>query len=315
MTMSLQRLTVGVLFTLSHVWAHSWVEQLSIVAPNASYVGEHGYARSFVDKGMPGFDQNANLWTVPPLENQPPFLRPGDLLCHPSQRTLTPLPDFPRLKASPGGILALRYAENGHSTIPGGGKGLPGKPERGGTVFVFGTSAAREDETLSNTLQWTAYGRGGDGRGTFLTAQNFDDGRCYQLGNGAALANLRRERFPNPIPDSVAVGRPFTLYWVWQWPTAPGQDPSFPRGKDEYYVSCMDVGIVQEVASVAPSRTLAQQDPMSTAVSDFRSCTALTTDPLALSSSSNFGVCTTGCSAAAPASSLPPPARLRMAHF
>ncbi|PVH90346.1 hypothetical protein DM02DRAFT_471754, partial [Periconia macrospinosa] len=245
----------------------SWVEQLSVVAPNASYVGEYGYSRAFRDKGGPGFDQNANLWTVPPLENQPPFVRPGDLLCHPSQRTLTPLPDFPRLKASPGLILALRYAENGHSTIPGGGKGLPGKPQLGGTVFVFGTNAAREDETLSNVLQWTADGRGGDGRGTLLTAQNFDDGRCYQLGNGAALANLRRERFPNPIPgqsgtdhellcetdvklpDSVAVGRPFTLYWVWQWPTAPGQDPNFPRGKDEYYVSCMDVDIVQEVAS------------------------------------------------------------------
>jgi hypothetical protein len=313
---------------LGIAFAHSWIEQLSNIAPNSSYFGEHGYPRSFVDKGMLGFDQNANLWLIPPLEQQPPFIRSTDLLCHPSQRTNRSSSTFPRLKTTPGSIFAMRYADNGHATIPGGGKGLPGKPDQGGTVFVFGTSQPRGDETLSNVLKWTPNGLGGDRRGIRLAAQNFDDGRCYQLGNGAELANLRREKFPNPIagqlgteheilcetdvrlPDSVEVDQPYTLYWVWQWATAPEKDPNFPNGRDEYYVSCVDIDIVREVFPVQASHFLLQQDPIPTALSNFRSRTALTTDPLALYSNSRFGIpCATECATTAPVSATEPAKR------
>ncbi|KAF9729768.1 hypothetical protein PMIN04_007912 [Paraphaeosphaeria minitans] len=183
--------------------AHSWLEQLSNIASNGSFVAGYGYPRGFVDKGAPSFDQNANV----------------------------------------------RRQE------------LDGQPEKGGTVFVFGTQRPRQDEILLDVLEWTRDGLGGDRRGFLLPSQNFDDGRCYQLGNGAALATSRKEQTPNAlpgqlgsehellcetdvrVPDDIQVGKPYTMYWVWQWPNAPGKDPNYPRGKDEYYASCLDVDI------------------------------------------------------------------------
>jgi hypothetical protein len=131
------------------------------------------------------------------------------------------------------------------------GKDLVGKPEKGGTVFVFGTQRPSPDETLVGVLEWTHDGQGGDRRGQLLTAQNFDDGRCYQLGNGAALAEMRLSQTPNPLPgqpasehellcetdvkmpEDLPVRQPYTLYWVWQWVNAPNVDTNFPNGKDE----------------------------------------------------------------------------------
>ncbi|KAF3028725.1 hypothetical protein E8E12_000225 [Didymella heteroderae] len=200
----------------------------------------------------------------------------------------------------------MRYAENGHVTIPGGGANLLGKPQQGGTVFVFGTGQPVTDELLLDVLQWTRDGLGGDRRGQLLAAQNFDDGRCYQLGNGAALANLRLEKTPNKIPgqsdgyaellcetdvrlpDNVQPGKPYTLYWVWQWPTAPGEDPEQKLGRDEYYTSCIDVDIVTSVSPQQAEISLIQQDPMPSAVESFASRGALTADPLALYSDPAF---------------------------
>ncbi|KAK7177824.1 hypothetical protein PSPO01_16127 [Paraphaeosphaeria sporulosa] len=288
--------------------AHSWLEQLSNVASNGSFVAGYGYPRGFVDKGAPSFDQSANVWLLPPLEQQPPFVSHANFLCHPSQRIANQSASYPRLQTVPGGMVAMRYAENGHATIPDGGRNLMGKPEKGGTVFVFGTQRPRQDEILLDVLQWTRDGLGGDRRGFLLASQNFDDGRCYQLGNGAALANSRKEQTPNAlpgqpgsehellcetdvrVPGNVQVGKPYTMYWVWQWPNAPGKDHNYPSGKDEYYTSCVDVDI--SALSLQPQQLehpIIQQDPMPTAVSDFQSRSALTTDPLVLYSASAFG--------------------------
>lgn len=35
----------------------------------------------------------------------------------------------------------------------------------------------------------------------------------------------------------------YTLYWVWDWPTA-ARTPGFPNGKPEVYTTCMDVDVV-----------------------------------------------------------------------
>jgi hypothetical protein len=288
------------------VYSHTWVEQLANIAPNGTLF-RFGYPRSFVDKGVAGFLQSANEWQLPPSGQPSIFVGREDLICHPSQRTPTQLPGYPRLQALPGSIIAMRYAENGHVTLPGGGSNLAGKPEKGGTVFVFGTQEPRNDERLANVLQWTRDGLGGDRRGLLLAAQNFDDGRCYQLGKKSALAEARQAQMPNPVagqpdsehellcetdvtlPESVAIGMPLSLYWVWQWPTAAKTGP-YRSGKDEYYISCADVDIVASLPSDHVSQLLVQQDPNSEAVPDFRSRGALTNDPLALSSLSGFGL-------------------------
>lgn len=290
--------------------AHSWIEQLSNVAPNGAYISGYGYPRGFVDKGISHFDQASNVWLSPPLEQQPPFISQHNFLCHPAQRTAHQTPDYPRLQSVAGGMLAMRYAEGGHATIIGGGVGLSGKPEQGGTVFVFGTSRPSAEEALTDVLQWNRDGTGGDRRGRLLTAQNFDDGRCYQLRKESPLANARKAQVPNPVagqpgsdnellcetdvrlPIDAELGKPYTLYWVWQWPTAPHIDLAYPdkedAGKDEYYTSCMDVDIVRSIPAEQTNRVLLQQDSVPSAVSDFAHRSALTTDPLALHSGSAF---------------------------
>jgi hypothetical protein len=301
--MRYQALATLVVLTSNWANAHSWVEQLVNIAPNGSYVARFGYPRGFVDKTADGsFDQESNVWLLPPARN-PPFINKVDLLCHPSQRVPNQAGSFSRLQTTPGNMIAMRHAENGHVTIPGGGLNLVGKPEKGGTVFVFGTDQPRPDETLEPVLHWTRDGKGGDRRGRLLTAQNFDDDRCYQLRTvRTVLGEARRLQTPNPppgqpdsdhellcetnvrLPGDVTVGQPYTLYWVWQWPSAPQQLPGPVNGKDEYYTSCIDVDVVPDLPLDQRGTVLYDQDPMASAVSNFESRTALTVDPLAFSS-------------------------------
>lgn len=46
------------------------------------------------------------------------------------------------------------------------------------------------------------------------------------------------------IPDDAVIGSVQTLYWVWDWPTAPGMAEAPPGGKPEIYTTCIDVKIV-----------------------------------------------------------------------
>jgi hypothetical protein len=95
----------------------------------------------------------------------------------------------------------------------------------------------------------------------------------------------------NEQPEDLPVGQPYTLYWVWQWVNAPNVDTNLPNGKDEYYTSCIDVDIdgASDLALLQTDNKLMQQDRMDTAVLDFKSRGALTTNPLAISSQAGFG--------------------------
>ncbi|EOA86619.1 uncharacterized protein SETTUDRAFT_162849 [Exserohilum turcica Et28A] len=87
------------------------------------------------------------------------------------------------------------------------------------------------------------------------------------------------------IPDNVQFNNTYTLYWVWQWTSLPGKTPGLPKGKDEYYSTCMDVDIeAPRVAmqALSPAKlakfAMGQQDAVSTAVSDWAARTALYSD-------------------------------------
>jgi len=159
----------------------------------------------------------------------------------------------PALSASPGDMIALRYQENGHVSIPGAGK-----PANRGTVSIYGTTQPRADEKFLNIHNvWTADGTGGDKRGFLLATRNYDDGQCYQV-NGDAISQARQKAFPHEptnkmggdiwcqsdivIPANVTAEGLFTIYWVWDWPTA--TTPEVPAGKPETYTSCMDIILV-----------------------------------------------------------------------
>jgi hypothetical protein len=282
--------------------AHTWIEQLRNVNDKGQYVGEYGYPRGMFSKTDPGYDGFKMNFEIPAYQGKV-FIQEDTMLCHPSQRQQKQSQDkYPRLQAIPGGFIAMRYMENGHITKPENQKG---KPKAAGTVFVYGTTEPKGDEKIADVLRWTADGKGGDARGVLLTTNNFDDGRCYET-NDSPIHQQRNKATPNyamgqsedgpgtfplfcetnvQVPKVAATGKPYTLYWVWQWPTAPGGiDPAYPKGKDEYYSTCIDVDIASANVALAqaakPKFALGQQDAMSIAVAGFASRTAIMTDAL-----------------------------------
>lgn len=179
----------------------------------------------------------------------------SDLMCKDTQTK--PDPDkSPRLQATAGGFVALRYQENGHVTLP---ENPVGKAPNRGTVFIYGTSEPSETDTfLAIHKQWNAAGTGGDKRGKLIASQDYDDSQCYQV-NGGSISVSRQKEFPHQsdqvmggdiwcqnniaLPSDLPVGKAYTLYWVWDWATLPNIDPGLPDGKVETYTTCMDIDI------------------------------------------------------------------------
>lgn len=319
---------VAILALAGPTQAHSWVEEMQAIGPNGSYTGDYGYPRGYVARTDPGFTGDSDDYLLPPLTSGRTRINGDDLLCHPSQRTAKYSSQYPQLQITPGGYLAMKYLENGHVTLP---QNQLGKPKAGGTVFIYATSKPSDTEKIADVLDWTTTGSGGDKRGTLIASNSFDDGRCHQINSGT-ISQQRQQQFPDrvagqptsqveqwcetdvQIPASIAkAGDSLTLYWVWQWPTAPGgADPTYPDGKDEYYTSCADVKIVDKLDSAAPVHTLVQQDPQTNAVSDYKSRTALTQSPsvtLAGATGSSYGGASSSglasSTAAAPSTSTP----------
>ncbi|KAJ5103850.1 hypothetical protein N7532_004379 [Penicillium argentinense] len=242
--------------------AHSWVEQLTVIAPNGTFVGIPGYARGNYLRTTAGFSDTSMTYLLPPSTRaNTTLLLPSDKLCKDTQQDQTQSDGSPRLQASAGAAIALRYQENGHVTLP---QNQPGKPKNRGTVYVYGTTQPKVGEKLLDVHgAWTADGTGGDGRGVLLSTQNFDDGRCYQINSGE-ISETRQQKYPHQasqltgadlwcqqdiqLPTTIPSGKLYTLYWVWDWPTAPGADPTYPQGKTEIYTTCMDVDVQNTAA-------------------------------------------------------------------
>lgn len=218
-----------------------------VIALNGTFVGEPGYPRGNVKRSEPGFGDPAMSHLITG--------KPTDPMCKDSQKSpSSQSASSPRLKAAPGAYIALRFQENGHVTLP---ETQAGKPENRGDVFVYGTTQPKDDELFTDVHGvWTADGQGGDGRGILLAKAAYDDGQCYQI-NGGAISTNRQKQFAHPsnqlmgadlwcqtdvrLPSDAPSGQRYTLYWVWEWPTAPGVDPGLPVGKNETYTTCMDV--------------------------------------------------------------------------
>jgi hypothetical protein len=282
---------------------HSWIEQMRNIDDKGNYVGQYGYARGMYAKTDLGYTGNSMNFLLPRPDSGSPFINDKTPLCHPSQtKQVQSQPKYPRLQAVPGGFIAMRYMENGHVSLIHDEPNI-NKPEKGGTVFVYGTTEPKEDEKLISVLLWTEDGQGGDKRGKLLAMENYDDNRCYEI-NAGPISKERSKSDPNfasgqvsngpgnyplfcetdvQLPKDAQVGKPYTFYWVWQWNTAPGG--AIPGGKDEYYTTCIDVDVTSadvasaaDVAGVDKKFALGQQDAMSVAVKDFASRTAIITD-------------------------------------
>ncbi|MCJ1350290.1 MAG: hypothetical protein MMC33_000271 [Icmadophila ericetorum] len=244
--------------------AHTWIENMRIIGANGSFIGANGYPRNFLPRSAPGWNDGLFTHLLPPDDlNRNNTILPTDPMCPSQQQQMTQTSGFPRLQASPGSMVSLQYEENGHVTLPWN---QPGKPANRGTVYVYGTSTPQTDQKfleVHGPSGWNSKGTGGDGQGILIGTTNFDDGQCYQV-NGGNISTARKAEYPfTPpgntsvysfgsdlvcqtnilLPQDVPTGQPYTIYWVWDWPTA-ANTTGLPLGKTEIYTSCMDIDII-----------------------------------------------------------------------
>ncbi|KFH45493.1 hypothetical protein ACRE_037240 [Hapsidospora chrysogenum ATCC 11550] len=132
------------------------------------------------------------------------------------------------LEAAPGDYIAILHLENGHVTTKG-----EGRPLNSGTVYLYGTSqATNEDKLFDIHLVWNKDGTGGDGRGKLLGTRNYDDGNCYEGNPASQVAVERSARLQEAqaqdslacqsdiqLPEDLEPGSTYTVYWYWDWPT------------------------------------------------------------------------------------------------
>ncbi|KAJ5751789.1 hypothetical protein N7520_008706 [Penicillium odoratum] len=259
--MFLQTLTT--LSLIACAGAHSWVEEIRVIASNGTFTGDPGYPRGNYLRTAAGFSDLTMTYLIPPnTQANVTVVYDSTKLCKDTQQNQTQTTGSPRLKAKAGDALALRYQENGHVTLPWN---QPGKPANRGTVYIYGTTEPKVGETLNDVHGvWSWNNTGGDGRGTLLSVQNFDDGRCYQINTGN-ISEYRQEKYPHQantlmgadlwcqqdmqLPTTAPTGKLYTLYWVWDWPTRPSVDDGYPDGKKEIYTTCMDIDIVGQATS------------------------------------------------------------------
>ncbi|KAI4249737.1 MAG: hypothetical protein L6R40_000526 [Gallowayella cf. fulva] len=243
---------------LTSVNAHSWVEDIHVIAPNGTFVGEPGYPRAFA-KRAPGVDPDkAMVHLLPPNgRSTGNKILDSDPICMQPQQQPKQSEGSPTINAAAGDMVALRYQENGHVTLP---QNQPGKAPNRGTVYIYGTSDPKpDDKFLSIHKVWNTDGTGGDKRGKLLATEPYDDGQCYQM-NGGQISAQRQAQFKHKadpimgqdlwcqnnfkIPQDAPSGKPYTVYWVWDWDTAPGTAGQ-PQGTVEKYTTCMDISISQ----------------------------------------------------------------------
>ncbi|KAI9736718.1 MAG: hypothetical protein M1834_000922 [Cirrosporium novae-zelandiae] len=240
---------------------HSWVEDLSVINIEGDLTGSPGYSRGYVQRTLifddqaipnPLFSDDTMTYLLPPNGRPGNDFLPTDLICMSSQDSRNETVSSPILRASPGSRVVVRYQENGHVTLQ-----TPiGKPPKAGKTFIYGTNESSPSDTLHKIHNvWTRDGTGGNGRGTLLSEQTFDDGRCY-ADNGSFKAERRKAVAGYPsdpiqganlwcrneilLPARLNPGSIYTVYWVWDWPTvADGKN-----GKKELYTTCIDIEIV-----------------------------------------------------------------------
>jgi len=241
-----------VLSSLSQISAHTWTDQLNLIAPNGTFYGAPGYPRGFTPRDA-ALDPrgDANVHELPP-DGRPSgnAILPSDPICKDQQSIGNYSSKYPRLSAFPGANVAIRYQENGHVTQPWL---VPGKGVGSGVVYVYGTTEPKaDDKYLDIHRVWTPT----SSPGRLLATRYFDDGQCFLANDNGSPISIDRAKQaakaedplmgPNlwcqtdvPLPTDIT-GSNYTLYWVWDWPVV---DQSGNVKVNQSYTSCIDLEI------------------------------------------------------------------------
>ncbi|PMD20843.1 hypothetical protein NA56DRAFT_158768 [Hyaloscypha hepaticicola] len=259
------RFTISLPAALAAIWllafstvnAHTWVEKISRIASNGTFVNPAGYPRNFIPRS-PTLNQADVLNTINFAQGQDTPMCKGTKGVQPA--------GYPSLVAAPKDLVAMTYEENGHVTKFTVQKG---KPAGRGTVFVYGTNQSLPTDTYFGIHRvWNTEGTGGDKRGKLIAVQPFDDGRCFQAQSPQSPLNAQRQaaiNFPAStelpcqtdvtLPEDTGTSGTYSLYWVWEWPTL------YSNGAiqtNESYTSCIDITLTSEPVAPAGNFNAAQ---------------------------------------------------------
>ncbi|ORY54807.1 uncharacterized protein BCR38DRAFT_317349, partial [Pseudomassariella vexata] len=222
--------------------AHSWVEALYRISNTGMFVGDMGYPMGWVNRTALGqaFSDDMVLNKILDLKSDPVVCRQFAQGDYSGQAQ--------PLKAAPGDSIAMLYAENGHVTDP---ELVPGRPYRGGNVYVYGTLKQKPDNKLNDILNvWNAAGTGGNKKGKLLATHFYDDGQCYQdrgaEGPKYPIFVERKNKYGLPellcqsdvrLPEDLPTTGKYHLFWIWNWPLNNG----LAGNTTEIYTSCAEI--------------------------------------------------------------------------
>lgn len=178
------------------------------------------------------------------------WLTDADSTCKESQLQGNQTRGYPRLRARPGSVIAVRYREGGHISKTSDEKLTPG------AISVHGTDLGARNRALNDVhFKWTYDGHGGNMEGRLLYRSSFDDGVCFEA-NGSPLA-IMRAAYPLShdaldaehllctakisLPQTARRGSVYTIFWVWDWPSFSAQGDQVV--KQQFYTSCIDIDI------------------------------------------------------------------------
>jgi hypothetical protein len=139
-------------------------------------------------------------------------------VCKDNQRYPVNNPDYPRLKARPGAQVTSSHFENGHVTLPQVADGFSG------FTYWLGTRSP-DPTTFGEVVAWTADGKGGNGQGSLIGVNHYDDGACAESNNtplsaqrgvGVGKDNKACKGY-FVLPADLKPGDTYTVYWVWDF--------------------------------------------------------------------------------------------------
>ncbi|TLD12530.1 uncharacterized protein PgNI_04339 [Pyricularia grisea] len=248
--------------------AHSWPETIQRIGKKGEFLEPKGYTRNFRPReGREDENFSKNLGGP-----NDPIKGP---LCNPALGTKADgykNAKYPKLKAAPGEMIAIRYLENGHVTGPD-----LKKPTNRGTVYIYATTEPRDGQAIQDVhKKWTADGQGGDKKGRLLAMRNYDDGRCFE-GNNNKDESKRRSALPGftqpgkdssvhnwcqndiKLPADIKKGD-LTIYWVWDFSLTDKENTAKTSDdlngakvvSKEFYSSCMEIALDESIKSNEP---------------------------------------------------------------
>ena len=182
---------------MSLIVSHTWVEQISLLAPDDSSLSSPGYSRGndefqhdyiyiselticLVPRTSDTFLQLGDkvmTYLLSPNKQPSNVILSADQICKLSQQLSTEAVESSKLQASAETQILLHYQKNDHITLSA--NTFNKLTVR--MISIYDINQSCSDDTLQTIHNvWNVMNTEDDQQGQLLTQQNFDDEACYQ---------------------------------------------------------------------------------------------------------------------------------------